>query len=62
MNRLIDKGGVKGVPYWGAGDFNYASLDNMAHAMKLVGVLTTDPDWSKMVDESFLPDDLKTKK
>jgi len=25
----------------------------------LVGLLTSPPDWSKMVDESFLPDDLR---
>jgi hypothetical protein len=27
--------------------------------MTLIGLLTSQPDWSKMVDESFLPDDLK---
>jgi NitT/TauT family transport system substrate-binding protein len=59
MSALIDKGGVNGVPYWGPGDFNYEGLNNMAHAMTLVGLLQSQPDWSKMVDESFLPDDLK---
>jgi NitT/TauT family transport system substrate-binding protein len=59
MSALIDKGGVGNVPYWGPGDFNYEGLNNMAHAMTLIGLLTSQPDWSKMVDESFLPDDLK---
>jgi NitT/TauT family transport system substrate-binding protein len=62
MSALIDKGGVGGVPYWGPGDFNYEDLNNMAHAMTLVGLLNGPPDWGKMVDESFLPDDLKKKK
>jgi hypothetical protein len=31
----------------------------MAHAMTLVGLLKEPPDWSKMVDDSFLPDDLR---
>ena len=26
-----------------------------------VGALKDDPDWSKIIDESFLPDDLKKK-
>ncbi len=62
MSALIDKGGVNGVPYWGPGDFNYDDLNNMAHAMTLVGLINGPPDWSKMVDESFLPDDLRKAK
>ena len=30
--------------------------------MLLVGALSGDVDWSKLVDTSFLPDDLKPKK
>jgi NitT/TauT family transport system substrate-binding protein len=51
-----------GVPYWSAGNFDIAGMDRMIRAQKLVGALSGEVDWSKIVDESFLADDLKTKK
>jgi NitT/TauT family transport system substrate-binding protein len=51
-----------GVPYWGPGYFDMAGMDRMIRAQKLVGALSGDVDWSKIVDTSFLSDDLKTKK
>jgi NitT/TauT family transport system substrate-binding protein len=51
-----------GVPYWGPGDIRIDTMDNMIRAQKIVGALKGDPDWGKLIDESFLPDDLKTKK
>lgn len=51
-----------GVPYWGPGDIRLDTMDNMIRAQKIVGALKGDPDWSKLVDESFLPEDLKSKK
>jgi NitT/TauT family transport system substrate-binding protein len=51
-----------GVPYWSAGNFDIAGMDRMIRAQKLVGALSGDVEWSKIVDESFLADDLKTKK
>ena len=62
VSNMMDHGAVQGVPYWGEGNLNYADLDNMVKAMQLVGVIQGDVDWSKLVDESFLPDDLKTKR
>jgi NitT/TauT family transport system substrate-binding protein len=62
VDNMLDHGSVKGVPYWGEGDLNYDDLNNMVNAMRLVGVVQGDVDWSKLVDESFLPDDLKSKK
>ena len=53
---------VDGVPYWGPGNLQYKGMDNMIRAQKLVGAVKGDVDWSKMVDESFLPNDLKSKK
>lgn len=53
---------VDGVPYWGPGNLQYRGMDNMIRAQKLVGAVKGDIDWSKFVDESFLPDDLKSKK
>jgi hypothetical protein len=34
----------------------------MVKAMRLVGIIQGEVDWTKIVDESFLPDDLKSKK
>ena len=51
-----------GVPYWSAGNFDIAGMDRMIRAQKLVGALSGDVDWSKIVDTSFLADDLKPKK
>ena len=50
------------MPYWGPGDIRIDTRDNMIRAQKIVGALKGDADWSKLIDESFLPDDLKTKK
>jgi NitT/TauT family transport system substrate-binding protein len=50
-----------GVPYWGPGDLRIDTMNNMIRAQKLVGALQGDVDWSKLVDESFLPNDLKSK-
>ena len=51
-----------GVPYWNAGAFDFAGMDRMIRAQKLVGALSGDVDWGKIVDTSFLADDLKPKK
>ena len=51
-----------GVPYWGPGDIRLDTMNNMIRAQKLVGAVKGDVDWSKIIDESFLPDDLKRKK
>src|SRR5262245_54428379 len=47
------------IKYWGRGGFEYAAMDEMLKALKIVGALKADVDWSKMVDASFLPDELK---
>src|SRR5688572_32352610 len=46
-----------GVPYWGPGDIRIDTMDNMIRAQKIVGALKGDADWSKLIDESFLPDE-----
>jgi NitT/TauT family transport system substrate-binding protein len=51
-----------GVPYWSAGNFDIAGMDRMIRAQKLVGALSGDIDWGKIVDTSFLADDLKPRK
>jgi NitT/TauT family transport system substrate-binding protein len=61
INNLIAPS-KSGVPYWGHGNFDFAGMDRMIRAQKLVGALTGDVDWSKIVDTSFLTDDLKPRK
>ncbi len=50
-----------GLPYWGPGDFHRDGMNRMIDAQKLVGAITGDVDWSKVIDARFLPDDLKAK-
>ena len=61
INNLIAPSKA-GVPYWGPGNFDMAGMDRMIRAQKLVGALSGEVDWSKLVDTSFLPDDIKPKK
>ncbi len=61
IHNLVS-GKTAGVPYWGAGNFDFDGMDRMIRAQKLVGALSGDVEWSKLVDTSFLPDDLKPKK
>lgn len=62
MSNLIDHGSVHGAPFWGLGDIHYEDFNNMERAMKLVGVIHQDVDWSTMVDDSFLPPNSTVKK
>jgi NitT/TauT family transport system substrate-binding protein len=51
-----------GVRYWGIGNFSRKGMDDMIRAQRLVDALKGDVDWNKLIDESFLADDLKSKK
>lgn len=56
LRNLIEKKAPGGLPYWSTtGRFNWDSMNNMIRAQQLVGVIKGDVDWSKIVDESFLP-------
>lgn len=46
--------------YWSDGRFDYEAMDRMAAGMKLVGKLKGKIDWSKYVDQSFLPKELQS--
>jgi NitT/TauT family transport system substrate-binding protein len=50
-----------GTRYWGYGNFDFAGMDRMIRAQKLVGALSGDVDWSKIVDARFLTAGLKPK-
>ena len=50
---------VKGV-YWSPGDFDYEGMPTMLSGLQLVKAIEPGPfDWSKVVDESYLPEDLR---
>ena len=44
---------------WSEGNFDQPELDRMVDALKLIGQLTAAPDWSTLIDRSFLPQDLR---
>ena len=53
---------VKGVEYWSRGAIDYEGLETSLKQMQLVGAVDDKPlDWSKVVSEAALPDDLRKK-
>jgi len=61
VRNLLSSHDKSGVRYWSEGEINLKAMNEMMRAQKIVGALKTDPDWGKIIDESFLPDDLKRK-
>lgn len=52
----------KGV-YWSRGEFDYEGMEVMLKGLQLVKAIPEGPfDWTKVIDESFLPADLRSKK
>ena len=49
-----------GVPYWSDGNFLPAAIQNMGTALVAAGTIDKQPDWKSMIDEEFLPADLKS--
>jgi len=47
------------IDYWSEGEFNYEQMDRKMEGLRLVGVIDEDVDWSQLVDERFLPEDLR---
>ncbi len=50
---------TEGVPYRGEGDIHLDGMKRIIEVQRSVGALSGDIDLSKIVDTSFLPDDLK---
>jgi NitT/TauT family transport system substrate-binding protein len=50
-----------GPKMWSLGDFNRAELDRVVEGLKLIGEVKEDVDWSKLIDQSYLPPDLQRK-
>jgi NitT/TauT family transport system substrate-binding protein len=61
VKNLLGSHEKSGVKYWSGGEINIKAMNEMMRAQKIVGALKDDPDWGKIIDESFLPDDLKRK-
>ena len=61
VGRLV-KVGKSGMPYWGPGNFDFPGMDRMIQAQTSVGAFSGTADWTKLVDTSLLPDDLKPHK
>jgi NitT/TauT family transport system substrate-binding protein len=49
------------IRYWSEGALNYTAMDRMVEGLKIVGKLKEPVDWQKVVDVSFLPQDLQAK-
>lgn len=50
-----------GPKMWSLGNFDRAELDRVVEGLKLIGEVKDDIDWSKVVDQSYLPQDLQGK-
>jgi NitT/TauT family transport system substrate-binding protein len=61
IHQLADEGIVEGIPYWGDGHVHYPGIENMIRAARLNGMVQGEVDPHSIVDESYLPDDLKSK-
>lgn len=54
--------GAKGV-YWSRGEFDYEGMEFMLKGLQMVKAIPEGPfDWKTVIDESYLPADLRSKK
>lgn len=49
------------IHYWDEGKFDFEAMDRMVQGLQIVGKLKGPVDWSKIVDQSYLPKDLRVK-
>jgi NitT/TauT family transport system substrate-binding protein len=61
LNQIIDHDDTQGIPFFSEGDISPVGMDNLVNGLKLVGAIEEGDfsDWRSIVDQSFLPDDLK---
>jgi NitT/TauT family transport system substrate-binding protein len=48
--------------YWSDGRLDYPAMNHMVEGLQITGQITGDVDWSKYVDTSYLPPDLRASK
>ena len=49
------------IPHWGMGKIYIETLDNLVKAQKLLGHDLGKVDWSTLIDQRFLPPELRIK-
>jgi NitT/TauT family transport system substrate-binding protein len=59
VHNLVTMAPGAKIPYWGTGRFDIKGMDGMIAAQRSVGAYSGTPNWDKMIDRSFLADDLK---
>ena len=47
--------------WWSEGDFDMSGMNQVVHAMNMTGELSGSVDWNAMIDQDFLPSDLRRK-
>jgi NitT/TauT family transport system substrate-binding protein len=62
IRKLLKKETSANLPYWGTGQIHVETLNNLMQAQRLLGHKVDAMDWSKAIDESFLPEDARSKK
>src|SRR5262245_55899721 len=48
-----------GIPYRGTGQIHLEGMKRMIQVHRMVGAITGDVDYGKIIDTQFLPDDIK---
>ncbi|WP_366554306.1 ABC transporter substrate-binding protein [Aquibaculum sediminis] len=52
---------VAAIDYWSRGDFEIEAMNNMLDGLRLVDAIDDGPfDWSGLIDESYLPEELRS--
>lgn len=60
--RNLTTSKTDGVPYWGTGQIHMEGLKRMIELQRGLGTIKGEVDYSKIIDTSFLPDDIKALK
>jgi NitT/TauT family transport system substrate-binding protein len=48
------------INYWSRGNFDIKGMNEMIRGLKIIGEVSADIDWDKIIDRNFLPADLKS--
>lgn len=59
VNSLLASGKTTGIPYWSEGELNLQTMRAATKGLVSVGALKEEPDWSALIDQNFLPADLR---
>jgi NitT/TauT family transport system substrate-binding protein len=47
--------------FWSSGELVPTELNNMVDGLRVIGMIDGDVEWSKMIDQSFLPENVRRK-